>query len=98
MRLLYLGFLLAAAAALPVDCGLAQWCVAGNCPRFLHDPLDICAVFGHGMMASVVLVAIYQLDPPRRRMLWWVLACVAFSGLAANGGKMLLARTRPLGL
>ena len=28
-------------------------------------------------------------------MLWWVLACVAFSGLAANGAKMLLARTRP---
>ena len=47
------------------------------------------------MMAFVVLVAIYQLDPSRRRMLWWVLACVALSGLAANGAKMLLARTRP---
>jgi membrane-associated phospholipid phosphatase len=95
LRLLFLGFLLAAAAALPVDCAVSHWCVAGNCPRFVHSPLDVCAVFGHGVMAFVVLVAIYQLDPPRRRMLWWVLACVLLSGLAANGAKMLLARTRP---
>ena len=95
LRLLYLGFLLAAAAALPLDCGLSQWCLDGNLPRFLHDPLDIFAVFGHGLMAAVVLVAIYQLDPPRRRALWWVLACVALSGLAANGGKMLVARIDP---
>ena len=39
--------------------------------------------------------AIYQLDPSRRRLLWWALACVVLSGMAANGVKMLVARTRP---
>jgi membrane-associated phospholipid phosphatase len=97
LRLLYLGFLLAAAAALPLDCGLAQWCLAGNVPHLLRDPLKLCAVFGHGLMAAVVLLAMYQLDPSRRRALWWVLACVALSGLAANGAKLLVARTRPGG-
>ena len=95
MRLLFLAFVLAAAAALGVDCSLSHWCVAGKCPRFVHDPLDLCAIFGHGVMAFVVLVGIYQLDPSRRRLLWWVLACVVLSGMAANGVKMLVARTRP---
>ena len=85
------------AAALPLDCGLAQWCLAGNVPHLLRDPLKLCAVFGHGLMAAVVLLAMYQLDPSRRRALWWVLACVALSGLAANGAKLLVARTRPGG-
>ena len=96
LRLLYLGFLLAAAAACRSTAAWRNGTWAGNFTRFLHNPLDICAAFGHGMMAAVVLLAIYQLDPPRRRALWWVLACVALSGLAANGGKMLVARTRPL--
>ncbi len=95
LRLLFLVLLLAAAAVLPLDCGLARWCVDGNLPRFLHDPLDLCAIFGHGLMAVVVLAAIYQLDPSRRRLLWWVAACVLLSGMAANGAKMLLERTRP---
>ena len=87
LRLLYLGFLLAAAAALRVDCGLAEWCVAGNVPDSCTSHWTFASVFGHGMMAFLVLVAIYQLDPSRRRMLWWVLACVALSGLAANGRR-----------
>ncbi len=96
LRLLYLGFLLAAAAALKVDVSLAQWCLADLLPRVLRDPLDACAIFGHAMMALVVLAAIYLLDPRWRRRLWFVLACAALSGLAANGAKLLLARTRPL--
>lgn len=95
LRLLYLGFLLAAAAALGIDCSLAQWCVAQKCPRFLHDVLEPFAVFGEAAGAFVVLLAIHQLDPSRRRRLRWVLACVLISAMAANGAKMLLARTRP---
>ena len=95
LRLMFLAFLLAAAAALGVDCPLAQWCLAENCPRWLHDFLDACAVLGTTMGVLLVVLAIHQLDPHRRRALWWVVACVLLSGFAANGGKMLIARTRP---
>jgi membrane-associated phospholipid phosphatase len=95
LGLAYLGFLLAAAAALPLDCPLAQWCLANKCPRLLHDLLEVCPVLGHGVGAFLIIVAIHQLDPRRRRALWWVVACVLLSGLAANGAKLLVARTRP---
>jgi membrane-associated phospholipid phosphatase len=95
LRLAYLGFLIAAAAALGVDCPLARWCLAEKCPRLLHDLLDVCPVLGHGVGAFLIVVAIHQLDPRRRRALWWVVACVLLSGLAANGAKLLVARTRP---
>jgi membrane-associated phospholipid phosphatase len=95
LRLMFLAFLLAGAAALGVDCPLAQWCLAENCPRWLHDFLDACAVLGTGMGVFLVVLAIHQLDPRRRRALWWVVACVVLSSFAANGGKMLIARTRP---
>ncbi|MGA2033551.1 MAG: phosphatase PAP2 family protein [Thermoguttaceae bacterium] len=95
LRLLYLGFLLSAAAALSIDCSLSQWCVARKCPSFLHGVLEPFAAFGDAAGTFVVLFAIHRLDPSRRRRLWWVLACVLLSALAANGAKTLLARTRP---
>jgi undecaprenyl-diphosphatase len=93
LRLWYLGFLLAAAAALSVDYGLARWCMAGSGP----DLLEPFAAFGTAVGALVAILAIHQLDPPRRRAVWWVLACVFLSAMVANGAKLLLARTRPQG-
>ena len=98
LRLLYLAFLLAAVAALSVDCSVAQWRLAEKCPGLVHDLLASCAEFGQWEVMFLVLLAIHQLDPPRRRMLWWPLACAMLSGMAANGAKMLLARTRPYAL
>ena len=95
LRLFYLLFLLAAAAALGVDCSVAQWRLVDKCPGLVHDFLASCAEFGQWEAMLVVLLAIHQLDPPRRRMLWWPLACAMLSGMAANGAKMFLARTRP---
>ena len=69
--------------------------IGGQVPEVLHDLLDACVVFGDWVGVFVVLLAIHQLDPPRRRTLWWPLACATLSGMAANGGKMLVARTRP---
>lgn len=97
LRLAYLGLLLASLAALLVDCPLARWCLDGNCPRLLRDLFEVCLPFGLGIGALVVALAIYELDPHGRRALWWVLACALLSGLAANGMKLLVARTRPRG-
>jgi len=87
--------LLAAAAALPVDCPLAAWCLAGNCPRFLCELFATVEPFGHGLGVLMIGIALYQLDPKRRWALPRVFVIALGSGLAANGIKMLIARMRP---
>ena len=86
---------LAAAAALWVDCPLAFWCMADNCPGFLAKLFANIEPFGHGMGVAVILVALYQLDRDHRAALPRVLLMSLGSGLAANGIKMLIARARP---
>ena len=93
--LLPAGLVLAAVAALPIDCPLARWFAEGNCPGFLRDLLDTCEPFGRGWAAVLVVLVIHQLDPARRWALPRVLACPLLSGLAADGIKMLIERARP---
>jgi len=87
--------LVAAAAALVIDCPLARWCLEGNCPEFLEKLLHICEPFGHGLGVLVIVLAIHQLDPARRGALPRVLACSWGAGLAADLIKMLVVRVRP---
>lgn len=87
--------LLAAAVALRIDCPLAFWCLAGNCPEFLAYLFADCEPFGNGVGVLVIVVALYQLDRPRRWALPRVLVMSLGSGLAANGIKMLISRVRP---
>jgi len=93
--LLFVGLVLAAVAALPIDCPLARWSAEGNCPGFLRDLLDSCEPFGRGFAPILVVLIIHQLDPARRWALPRVLACSLLSGLAADGIKILIVRTRP---
>lgn len=87
--------LLAAAAALRIDCPLAFWCLEGHCPRFLSDLFATIEPFGHGLGVLVIVIALYQLDRDRRWALPRLLLMALGSGLAANGIKMLIARVRP---
>ena len=51
--------------------------------------------FGHGLGVLLLALMIYRLDPPNRRRLVRALCMALASGLAADGVKLLVARTRP---
>jgi len=88
--LILLGFF-----ALSIDCGLAQWCLGGNCPESLENLFTIMEPFGNGLGVAIIGIVIFILDPRRRWALPRILACAYLAGLAANGLKLLLVRTRP---
>jgi len=88
-------FLVAIAAALMMDCPLARWCLAGNCPELLRDFFRFAEPFGHGLGVLLVALAIHQLDPLRRRGIPRLLVCALGAGLAANVIKLLVVRIRP---
>jgi membrane-associated phospholipid phosphatase len=101
-----LAFAVAAGLALEVDCPLSKWWVGclkdTSYPKSVHHLLtfvrDLFGVFenfGHGLGVAIIVIAIYVLDPARRWGLPRVLGCAYGAGLAANGVKMLLSRTRP---
>jgi membrane-associated phospholipid phosphatase len=98
-----LAFAVAAGLALTIDCRLSEWCVKswsdkGKTPHsllFLRDILGVFENFGNGLGVTVILITIFILDPARRWALPRLIACALGSGLAANGLKLLLSRTRP---
>jgi membrane-associated phospholipid phosphatase len=90
-----MALLLAAPAAVIIDCPLARWCHDDNCPRLARDFLGLCELFGHGLGLVVIALAIHQLDPLRRRVLPLVIGAALGSGLTANVIKLLVNRTRP---
>lgn len=94
-RWLPLALLAAAAAGLAIDCSLAQWFSHRHYSSHLAELLDISEAFGHGLGVMMLVAVMYQLDVGRRRALPRVLCCSLGAGMAANGIKMLLARTRP---
>ncbi len=93
--LLPVALVLAAAAALPLDCRLSQWCKTGDMPGELRNLFQTCEPFGDGLGVLLVALAIHQLDRNRRWALPRVLACGWGAGLAANAIKMMVVRVRP---
>jgi len=85
----------AAAAALAVDCPLASWCLRGGGMEDLRRLLLTVEPFGNGLGVLLIVAAVHQLDPRRRWALPRVLAMSLGAGLAADLGKLLIARTRP---
>ena len=90
LTLIVAGFL-----ALTVDLSLSRWCVEKNCPTALENLFSILEPFGHGLGVAIIGITIYCLDPRRRWALPRILCCVYLAGLAANGLKLLVARSRP---
>jgi membrane-associated phospholipid phosphatase len=95
--LLPLALVAAAVAALSMDldCPLAQWCGGDRCPRFFRDLFHYAEPFGHGSGVLIVAAIVFILDVEHRWALPRVLGCALFSGLMADGVKMLIARARP---
>jgi membrane-associated phospholipid phosphatase len=92
-------FLLGSAlAAFNVDLSVAQWVRESHKLRVLHYPRDlasICEIFGRAECVLLVAILMWRLDPLRRWAVPGVAATAVFSGLAADGVKMLIARARP---
>jgi undecaprenyl-diphosphatase len=91
-------FVLAAAAALAVDVPIAQtlrdWNKSPDIYAYLRY-FDTFEMFGHSLGITVLLVAIYQLDPARRWAIPRILLCAMAAGGMADVLKMLVVRTRP---
>lgn len=94
-RWLPLALLAMATMAMAADCVVAQWFASRPYPGLLAELIEVCESFGNGLGVVVMALLIYQLDADRRRMLPRVLTASLGAGMAANGVKMLLARTRP---
>jgi membrane-associated phospholipid phosphatase len=98
-----LGFALAAVLALNVDCRLSGWCVEqwnekNHISRILLSVRDLLGVFenfGNGWGVAAIVLAIFVLDSARRWALPRLLGCAYGAGMAANGLKLFLSRTRP---
>ncbi|MGD0519387.1 MAG: phosphatase PAP2 family protein [Thermoguttaceae bacterium] len=88
-------FILAGFLALAVDCPLGRWCVEKNCPASLENLFSIMEPFGNGLGVAIIGITIFFLDPKRRWALPRILCCAYSAGLAANGLKLLVSRTRP---
>jgi len=86
---------LLAAAALPIDLTLSEFCLTHHCPGDLKDLFTFSEMFGHGLGVAVIAIVIFVLDPRRRYALPRLLLCAYGGGMAANGVKLLVARTRP---
>jgi membrane-associated phospholipid phosphatase len=85
----------ATTAAFSIDCPLSSWCLADGCPGELARFLKVAEAFGNGFGVVLILLAVHQLDPRRRPKMPRLIAMSLGAGLAANGVKMLIARTRP---
>lgn len=90
-----LAFILAGFAAMFIDWPVGHWCVDKNCPSSIEYFLFAFEPLGNGLGVALIGITIYCLDPSRRWVLPRVLACAYLAGLAANGMKMLVERTRP---
>jgi membrane-associated phospholipid phosphatase len=90
-----LGMVAAGFLALAVDAPLSQWCVQKKCPAFLRDLFGVAETFGNGLGVAMIGLTLFFLVRKRRWALPRILSCAYGAGLAANGLKLLLERTRP---
>jgi membrane-associated phospholipid phosphatase len=57
--------------------------------------LQFAELFGHGLGTALVVLGIFQLDPPHRWAIPRLVVTASLAGLCANGLKLLVQRTRP---
>lgn len=89
------GLALAMLIAFAVDLPVARLAKGASHPRWFAELLEITEAFGHGIGATIIVIATVVLDPVRRRQIWQLLASSLGAGFVANGLKLILIRTRP---
>ncbi len=87
--------LVVAAMVMAADGSIAQWFLQSNYPKLLAEFIEVCEPFGNGFGVMLLALVVYQLDVAHRRALPRLLACSLGAGIAANGIKLVIARTRP---
>ncbi len=95
LRIYAMALALVGLVALPLDLPISQWSMSNDNYGDLSRGLDLLEVYGHGAGVGIIIVAAWLLDPVRRRECWRLAAASFGSGIAANVGKMILARSRP---
>jgi membrane-associated phospholipid phosphatase len=88
-------FLVAFAAALPIDVPLAHWIAQHRPAAPVRKLLQFSELFAHGMGILMIAVVIFQLDPLRRRGVPRVVFVAIGSGVAADFLKVVLSRIYP---
>ncbi len=95
--LITLGFLAVAAMCLPYDIPFSQWFfrTLNGKPAWMRNFVDNLVGFGHGVGVGIIVLLVFILEP-RQRKAWISVLTTAFcAGMAANIGKLLIARWRP---
>jgi membrane-associated phospholipid phosphatase len=95
LSLFALACCLAGAALLPVDLVASTWMRSHPAGDGAAKLFEIGELFAHGAGAALLLIAAALLDPASRRRLPRVAAIAFGAGLAANIGKLAIARWRP---
>jgi len=88
-------FAAAALAVSLVDVPVARARLHAQLARPLPAVFDRLETFGHGVGIGVVLLAVWSLDPARRRFVPRLLAASLGAGMAANVVKLCVGRLRP---
>lgn len=89
---------LAAWLALAIDFPVATFVKAARTPSWLDELLANSETFGHGMGVTLILIAVWVLDPGRRSTMLGLVGGSLGAGLVANTAKLIIARTRPRSL
>jgi membrane-associated phospholipid phosphatase len=98
LRILYLGSVVlwaAAAAAMPFDLVISQFCFDDRLPDPIPKILDLAETFGHGWGVLLILVATMVIGRFRLREMTRVVFCAFGAGLAADVVKLCVGRVRP---
>ena len=95
--LIVLGFLAIAALCLPYDIAFSQWFfrTLNGKPAWMRNFVDNLVGFGHGVGVGIIVLLVFILETRQRKAWISVLSTAFCAGMAANLGKLMIARWRP---
>jgi membrane-associated phospholipid phosphatase len=79
----------------PYDLEISQYFRTTKLPGELQKLVNISEAFAHGTGIAVILIALFWLDPVRRKKLLLVALVVVMASVAANSAKRVYPRIRP---
>lgn len=82
-------------AAMSVDVPWARLIKGGYLPDEIKEVCRLAEVFGHGVGAAAILLAVWVLAPQRRPALPRVISATYLGGITANLLKLMVSRYRP---